>query len=109
GAAVNVITNGIREELNLKIEEGSKVRCVMANGDKIGSLGVTTINLAFGNEDIPIRVEIIESDKDEIILGNGILKELQANIDFKEDTVTLWKDETFLEIPVRFTKGIISK
>ncbi|CAG8779466.1 11590_t:CDS:2, partial [Rhizophagus irregularis] len=37
GAAVNVITSQIMDEMDLKIEEPSTVRCVMINEDKLTS------------------------------------------------------------------------
>ncbi|PKB94271.1 hypothetical protein RhiirA5_439166 [Rhizophagus irregularis] len=81
GAAVNVITSQIMDEMDLKIEEPSTVRCVMINEDKLASRGTTTIYIQFGDKEIPIKVEVIDSGKNEIVLGNGVLDMFKANID----------------------------
>ncbi|RGB27502.1 hypothetical protein C1646_769011 [Rhizophagus diaphanus] len=77
------------DEMDLKIEESSTIRCVMVNGDKIASRGTTTIYIQFGDKEIPIKVEVIDSSKNEIILGNGVLETFNANIDYTDKHLTI--------------------
>lgn len=107
GAAVNVITNEVKEDLGLKIVKGSRVRCVLANGDKIASKGKTMLELEIGENIVPIEVEVIEANGYEIIIGNETLQEVNANIDFKDKVVTLEIDGDTLEIPVSCTRKLV--
>ncbi|RGB22254.1 hypothetical protein C1646_776398 [Rhizophagus diaphanus] len=79
GAAVNVITSETMDEMGLSIEESSTIRCVMINEDKLAFRGTTTIYIQFWDKEIPIKMEVIDSEKGEIIFGNGVLKMFNAN------------------------------
>lgn len=107
GAAVNVITSQIMDEMDLKIEEPSTVRCVMINEDKLASRGITTIYIQFGDKEIPIRVEVIDSGKNEIGLGNGVLDIFKANIDYTDKTIILRIDDETMDIPVKYIQRTI--
>ncbi|GET66602.1 enzymatic polyprotein, putative [Rhizophagus irregularis DAOM 181602=DAOM 197198] len=107
GAAVNVITSQIMDEMDLKIEEPSTVRCVMINEDKLASRGTTTIYIQFGDKEIPIKVEIIDSGKNEIVLGNGVLDMFKANIDYTDKTIIIRMNDETMDIPVKYTQRTI--
>ncbi|CAG8773646.1 11022_t:CDS:2, partial [Rhizophagus irregularis] len=99
GAAVNVITSQIMDEMDLRIEEPSTVRCVMINEDKVASRGTTTIYIQFGDKEVPIKVEVIDSGKNEIVLGNGVLDMFKANIDYTDKTIILKMDNETMDVP----------
>ena len=61
GAATNIISDKLLEKLGLEIQEPSRSRFTIANGDKTASLGKTEIQLEIGDWIIPITVEVIES------------------------------------------------
>ncbi|GBC20547.2 enzymatic polyprotein, putative [Rhizophagus irregularis DAOM 181602=DAOM 197198] len=107
GAAVNVITSQIMDEMDLKIEESSTVRCVMINEDKLASRGTTTIYIQFGDKEIPIKVEVIDSGKNEIVLGNGVLDMFKANIDYTDKTIIIRMNDETMDIPVKYTQRTI--
>ncbi|GET51685.1 enzymatic polyprotein, putative [Rhizophagus irregularis DAOM 181602=DAOM 197198] len=107
GAAVNVITSQIMDEMDLKIEEPSTVRCVMINEDKLTSRGTTTIYIQFGDKEIPIKVEVIDSGKNEIVLGNGVLDIFKANIDYTDKTIIIRMNDETMDIPVKYTQRTI--
>ncbi|GET55600.1 enzymatic polyprotein, putative [Rhizophagus irregularis DAOM 181602=DAOM 197198] len=107
GAAVNVITSQIMDEMDLKIEEPSTVRCVMINEDKLASRGTTTIYIQFGDKEIPIKVEVIDSGKNEIVLGNGVLDMFKANIDYTDKTIIIRINDETMDIPVKYTQRTI--
>ncbi|GBC20740.2 hypothetical protein GLOIN_2v1765994 [Rhizophagus irregularis DAOM 181602=DAOM 197198] len=107
GAAVNVITSQIMDEMDLKIEEPSTVRCVMINEDKLASRGTTTIYIQFGDKEIPIKVEVIDSGKNEIVLGNGVLDMFKANIDYTDKTIIIRMNDETMDIPVKYTQRTI--
>ncbi|GET54019.1 hypothetical protein GLOIN_2v1765994 [Rhizophagus irregularis DAOM 181602=DAOM 197198] len=87
GAAVNVITSQIMDEMDLRIEEPSTVRCVMINEDKVASRGTTTIYIQFGDKEIPIKVE--------------------ANIDYTDKTIILKMDNETMDVPVKYIQKTI--
>ncbi|CAB4435127.1 unnamed protein product [Rhizophagus irregularis] len=107
GAAVNVITSQIMDEMDLKIEEPSTVRCVMINEDKLASRGTTTIYIQFGDKEVPIKVEVIDSGKNEIVLGNGVLDMFKANIDYTDKTIILRMNDETMDIPVKYIQKTI--
>ncbi|GET52748.1 hypothetical protein PTSG_12973 [Rhizophagus irregularis DAOM 181602=DAOM 197198] len=107
GAAVNVITSQIMDEMDLRIEEPSTVRCVMINEDKVASRGTTTIYIQFGDKEIPIKVEVIDSGKNEIVLGNGVLDMFKANIDYTDKTIILRMDDETMDVPVKYIQKTI--
>ncbi|GET65667.1 hypothetical protein PTSG_12973 [Rhizophagus irregularis DAOM 181602=DAOM 197198] len=107
GAAVSVITSQIMDEMDLKIEEPSTVRCVMINEDKLASRGTTTIYIQFGDKEIPIKVEVIDSGKNEIVLGNGVLDMFKANIDYTDKTIIIRMNDETMDIPVKYTQRTI--
>ncbi|PKY36811.1 hypothetical protein RhiirB3_460322 [Rhizophagus irregularis] len=107
GAAVNVITSQIMDEMDLRIEEPSTVRCVMINEDKVASRGTTTIYIQFGDKEVPIKVEVIDSGKNEIVLGNGVLDMFKANIDYTDKTIILRMDDETMDVPVKYIQKTI--
>jgi predicted aspartyl protease len=104
GAAINVMSNKLRKILNAPIEQKSNFRCIMANGQKVASLGKTTLNIGI-NEDIilPIEVDVIDSIGKDLIIGNETLKDINAHIDFENKILEIEDNEgTIIEIPVEY-------
>ncbi|GBC21803.2 hypothetical protein GLOIN_2v1765994 [Rhizophagus irregularis DAOM 181602=DAOM 197198] len=79
GAAVNVITSQIMDEMDLKLR----------------------------NREIPIKVEVIDSGKNEIVLGNGVLDMFKANIDYTDKTIIIRMNDETMDIPVKYTQRTI--
>ncbi|CAB4420776.1 unnamed protein product [Rhizophagus irregularis] len=102
GAAISVITNTLRKRLGTPISETSNIRCTIANGNKIASLGRTEIDIEVQEWIIPAIMEVIDSEENELIIGNDILKEWNANINFEDKTLILQDGEEIIEIPTEY-------
>ena len=66
GAATNIITTSLLNNLQIPIHKSSGTRFIIANGDRQASLGKSEIEIEFEDWIIPIEVEIIENNKKEI-------------------------------------------
>jgi predicted aspartyl protease len=107
GAAISVITEKLRKELNLKIIGKSNITCTLANGGKIASLGkVNTEIEIYEKIVIPITLDVIESNQREIIIGNDLLNEWNANINYKDKVLELEDEEEIISIPVWYIRQI---
>ena len=65
GAATNIITKGLLEKLGIRITESSNAVFSNVNGKKVPSLGKTDIRIKIENEEIPMKVQVIDSTKRE--------------------------------------------
>jgi clan AA aspartic protease len=109
GAATSVITNKLRKELDIPIQKGSNVRFVLADGNKIATLGRMEVEIQINNKKIPIEVEIMDSKEKYIIIGNNILKKWNANIDFEEKILEISNNDEEIMIPIEYEKNKIIK
>ncbi|GBC09526.1 hypothetical protein RclHR1_08950004 [Rhizophagus clarus] len=74
-AAASVISNSLRKKLLNNIKS-SKSSFTVANGTKVASIGKIEIILEINsNIKIPVIVEVMDKDREELILGNNILKD----------------------------------
>lgn len=99
------MTKSLLDEQGYKIQEKSKDRFRLANGEKHASLGKSIIDIEIGGWTIPIEVEIIDSKGRELLLGTPMLNELEAVLDFgtKEMILIIDKEET--RIPISCQKA----
>lgn len=104
GAAACAITSKLMKEIGNKIEGKSNISCIMANGDRVASLGVTEAEIEIGDTITPTRLEVINSQDTTLILGNDFLKLWNANIDFESETLTLQDDEIEMQVPIIYIK-----
>ena len=101
GAAANIITNKLRKRLGIRIEKPSKTVFTIANGKKIPSLGETEIIIEIDEEiEIPITVQVIDSIKEDLLLGTAFLVKTKGVIDFENGKLTLKYDGEQIEIPI---------
>jgi hypothetical protein len=101
GAGPSAITDRLRRELKIPIAGKSNVSLTIADGKTIASLGVTNILIEI-NKDIGIdlKVEVIDLNKRDLILGTDLLK--YGIIDMKEGVLTIELDGEEYEIPIDF-------
>ena len=105
GAAANIITNKLRKRLGIRIERPSKTIFTIANGKKIPSLGETEITIEIDEEvEIPITVQVIDSVKEDLLLGTAFLVKTKGVIDFENGKLTLKYDGEQIEIPIYYIK-----
>lgn len=105
GAASSAISRRLLNEIGGEITESSNIRCVMANGSKTASLGRTEIDIEVQDIITPVKVEVIDSQDRSLLLGNNVLRDWNANIDFSTKTMTWEDEEIMLEIPVEYIKN----
>ncbi|CAB4388772.1 unnamed protein product [Rhizophagus irregularis] len=107
GAAISVITEKLRRELKIPIEEKSNITCTLADGGKIASLGKINTEVEIHEElVVPITVDVIDSKQREMIIGNDLLDKWNANINYKEKVLELKDKKKVISIPVWYIRQI---
>ncbi|EXX65099.1 hypothetical protein RirG_136530 [Rhizophagus irregularis DAOM 197198w] len=105
GAAISVITEKLRKELDIPIKGKSNITCTLADGGKIASLGKVNTEIEVYKElVIPVTLDVIDSKQREMIIGNDLLDKWNANINYKERVLELENDEEIIDIPVWYIK-----
>ncbi|PKC05745.1 hypothetical protein RhiirA5_420511 [Rhizophagus irregularis] len=107
GAAISVITEKLRKELDIPIKGKSNITCTLANGGKIASLGKVNTKIKIYKElIIPVTLDVIDLRQKEIIIGNDLLDKWNANINYKERILELENDEEIIDISVWYIKQV---
>ncbi|GBB92559.1 hypothetical protein RclHR1_20220005 [Rhizophagus clarus] len=107
GAAVSVILNNSRKKLGINKIEPSRSRFTMTNDTKVASIGKVRIILEIeDNIEIPIIVEIIDKDKEELILKNDILSKKESKIDYENKEVRIIEQGEVISIPIEYMRKV---
>lgn len=104
GAATNIITSALLNELEIEIDQSSRTRFIIANGEKQASLGKCNIDIEIDDWIIPINVEVIENKKKEILLGTQFLAEMEGKINLENKTLTIKVNEDETIVPIYYTQ-----
>jgi hypothetical protein len=105
GAAISVITNKLRKKLGIPIYGTSKFRCTIANGEKIAALGKTKITIRYKDElEIEKEIEVIESQEEDLILGNDIWKKFNTKINFEDKILEVMEQGETITIPIKYER-----
>ena len=108
GAATSIMTKGLLEELGLEITESSKVKFTITNGQSVPALGKTIIKVEIEENEIPIKVQIIDLKRKDLILGTEWLVKVKGKIDFKEEKLKIKPGEPGeVSMDIFFTKDKI--
>jgi hypothetical protein len=84
----------------------SSERFILADGSGKASLGKTEILIEIDEElEIPIQVEVIDSNTEELIIGNDALVELKANIDYESESMTIEYNDEIIEMTIGYNYG----
>src|SRR3984957_1909828 len=70
GAAASAMASALLKETQFNITEKSNTRCIMADGNRIASLGKSEIEIEIREIITPIIVEDIDSKDWTLIIGN---------------------------------------
>jgi hypothetical protein len=108
GAAASIITKQLMKKLGYEIDRSSKLVIVAVNSNKTKALGeIVDFPLEIKNQHFFHNVQVIDSADNILILGNDWLTKVKANLDWKDKTLTLWKNRKQVTIPVQLTKSLI--
>jgi len=83
GAATSIISKKLQEDLEIEIEEGSKIIFTIANGKTVPSLGKVNVYLEIGRERIPTKMEVLDSSKRELILWYRFVRKVKRKYRFR--------------------------
>jgi len=100
GAAANVISKPLLDKLDLEIQKKSNATFTLANGEKQASLGKAIIEIETEDWNIPIKVDVIDSKRKELILEMPMLHELRGKIDIDKGKMILTINDEEIELPI---------
>ena len=90
GAATSIITKSLLDRLGLVINRSSKMIVVTANGARTRSLGIIdNVPVNIGRIQILTSFQVLESKDEILILRNDWLREMNANMNWKQSTLTI--------------------
>src|SRR6266540_2564989 len=89
GASTNIITKTLLDKLNIKIEESSNKIFTSANGKDIIALGKVKLNFEIQEKKLPIKLQVIESKEEKVLIGMKWLKRMKAELNLENDTVKI--------------------
>ncbi len=104
GAATNIITKGLLEKLGMKITESSNAVFSNVNGKKVPSLGKVDIKIKIENIEIPMKVQVIDSTKRDLILGTEILAEVKGKINFEKNELKIEYNGKEIRTPIFYNR-----
>ena len=108
GAGPSAITDRLRKELEIPIIRKSNVILTIADGKNIASLGIARIEVQIDEDlGIELEVEVIDSNRKDLILGTDLLK--YGIIDMREGLLTIELKGEEYEIPIDCEGRRISK
>ena len=99
------MSNKLRKQLEIPIEESSNMKFTLANGERTTALGKCRLEVEFDEEIIlPIKVNIVESTEEELLIGNDELIKRNAKIDYQNRRLTIKNKNKQVHIPITCTK-----
>jgi hypothetical protein len=105
GAATSIITKTLLDRLGYEINRPSKLIVVTANGSRTRSLGIVdNIPVILGKIEIRTSFQVLESRDEVLILGNDWLKFADADMSWRQSTLTIRKNGITVKAPITFTK-----
>src|SRR5215470_12692802 len=63
GAATNIISSKLVQELNLENIKSSNATFIIANSEKVAALGKITTTIEIANNELTIKIQVIESNQ----------------------------------------------
>src|SRR6266496_956844 len=104
GAVTNIITKGLLEKLGIKITESSNAVFSNVNEKKVPSLGKVDIKVKIENTEIPMKVQVIDSTKRDLILGTEILAEVKGKINFEKNKLKIEYNGKEIRTPIFYNR-----
>src|SRR6266545_4791994 len=100
GVSTNIITKTLLEKLNTQIEESSNKIFTSANRKDIIALGKVKLNFEIQEKKLLIKLQVIESKEEKVLIGMKWLKKVKAKINLENDTITIIQQKTLIRIPI---------
>ena len=105
GAATNIMTRPLMNRLGCQVSKPSRIVVVVANGDKTRSLGIgEDVGINFGKLRVDANFQVLESQDEVLILGNGWLRKNKARMDWYQNSLLIRTSRGNAQVPVTFTK-----
>src|SRR6266498_50131 len=104
GVSTNIITKTLLEKLNTQIEESSNKIFTSANRKDIIALGKVKLNFEIQEKKLLIKLQVIESKEEKVLIGIKWLKKMKAEINLEKDIVKIIRRKTPVEIPISCKK-----
>ena len=76
----------------------------MVNSKGTPSLGKTMIKITIKDITIPVKAQVVDTQEEELILGNEILVKLKGTIDYEKKILTVKQSNITIEIPIIYTQ-----
>src|SRR6266498_4139426 len=99
-ALTNIITKILLEKLNTQIEEPSNKIFTPANRKDIIALEKVKLNFEIQEKKLPIKLQVIESKEEKVLIGMKWLKRMKAEINLENNTVKIIRRKTLIEISI---------
>src|SRR6266511_4076198 len=82
------------------IEKPSNKIFTSANGKDIIALGKVKLNFEIQEKKLLIKLQVIESKEEKVLIGMKWLKKMKAKINLENNTVKIIRRKTLIEIPI---------
>jgi len=105
GAATNIISNKLVQELNLENIKKSNATFIIANGERVAALGKISLPIEIANNKLTIETQVIESNQRTFIIGTELIRRLKANINYEKGEMQVNIEGNNVTIPIYFTKN----
>ena len=94
------------KKLNTKIKELSNKIFISANGKNIIALEKVKLNFEIQEKKLPIKLQVIQSKEEKVLIGIKWLKKVKVKINLKNDTIKIkwWKTQIKILISCKRTK-----
>jgi len=77
------------KKLNTKIKESSNKIFISANGKNIIALEKVKLNFEIQEKKLPIKLQVIQSKEEKVLIGIKWLKKVKVKINLKNDTIKI--------------------
>src|ERR1043166_3840765 len=104
GVARSVMSKALMKKLGLKIQKSSLLRFKLADESRVPSLGELETEIVVNRVKILIRVQILESPDDDLLLGVDWFSNVNAKIRSEEHTLKIKYKNRKAEVPILVTK-----
>ena len=101
-AAASIITKQLMKKLGYEIDRSFKLIIIAVNE-------LLDLPLEIKNQQFLHNLQVINLTDNILILGNDWLTKVKANLDWKDKTLTFWKNKKQISIPVQLTKSLITE